>query len=241
MTARFALYLAPEPEEALWHFGSHWLGYDAEARVERPHPKIEGFSPGNLREATAHPRLYGLHVTIKAPFRLAAGARVEDFLSGVAQLAERHAPFGPIALLLEARPAGNDQVFLCLAPKEKTAALHALEADAVVALDHLRAPLSASEMARRKPESLPRRERQYLEKYGYPYVLDAFRPHFSLTGPVSPGSGLHEILARTLAETPALTHWTCRSLVVFEQPEAGARFHVRQRIALAGPVGDIPS
>jgi hypothetical protein len=240
MTARFALYLTPEPEEALWQFGSDWLGYDAEARAERPHPAIEGLTPGFLREATAHPRLYGLHVTVKAPFRLAAGARAEDVLSEVARLAARHAPFGPMALALEARPAGDDHVFLCLAPKTETVALHALEADAVVALDRFRAPLSASETARRNPDSLPRRERQYLEKFGYPYVLDAFRPHFSLTGPVSPGLNLHEILARKLAETPALTQWTCRSLAVFEQPEAGARFHVRQRIALAGPARESP-
>lgn len=241
MTARFALYLAPEPEEALWQFGSHWLGYDAESRVERPHPAIEGLQPNSLHEATAHPRLYGLHVTIKAPFRLASGASVEDLLLGVTQLAARHAPFGPVTLSLKARPAGNDQVFLCLAPQGKTTALHALEADAVVALDRFRAPLSASEMARRNPESLQGRERQYLDQYGYPYVLDAFRPHFSLTGPISPGSGLREILARKLAETPALTHWTCRSLVIFEQPEAGARFVIRERIALAGPVGESPA
>jgi hypothetical protein len=232
MTARFALYLTPEPDELLWQFGSSWLGYDAETRTERSHPNIEGISDQSLHEATAHPRLYGLHVTIKAPFRLAPHATTEGLVSAVAELAARHAPFGPITLALEARPAGDDQVFLCMAPATKVLALHELEADAVIALDRFRAPLSASELARRRPELLAQRERRYLEKFGYPHVLEAFNPHISLTGPIPRGSPLFDVLSLRLAEGPALTQLTCLSLALFEQPEPGARFHVRQRFAM---------
>lgn len=232
MSARFAVYLAPEPEEALWHFGSSWLGYDAESRADLAHPDNARIASDILREATAHPRLYGLHVTLKAPFRLAPDVNADHIVPAVAELAERHRRFGPIALSLEARPAGEGRVFLCLAPSARSEALHALEADAVVALDRFRAPLSPSELARRNPGALPQKERRYLQTYGYPYVLEVFRPHISLTGPIAPDSPVHEALSRQLTEKPALAQLNCISIALFEQPEPGARFHIRQRFPL---------
>jgi hypothetical protein len=231
MSARFALYLAPEPEEPLWQFGSSWLGYDAETRADLAHPAIADIADSIIREATAHPRLYGLHVTLKAPFRLAADASAENVAEAIAELSQRHMRFGPVALSLEARPAGENHVFLCLAPPETAEALHALEADAVVALDRYRAPLSASELARRNPGALSQRERRYLEKYGYPYILGAFRPHISLTGPIPLNSPMRDALSRKLAENPALMQLNCLSIALFEQPEPGARFHIRERFA----------
>ncbi len=102
----------------------------------------------------------------------------------------------------------------------------------MVTLDSFRAPLTAGEFARRRPERLGRKERGYLESYGYPYVLDCFSPHLSLTGPVAPGAALRDALAQRLANEPALLALACRSLLLFEQPEPGARFHIRQRYLL---------
>lgn len=229
---RFAIYLAPEPEEPLWQFGSSWLGYDARSGADVAHPVLTGIRPEAIREATAHPRLYGLHVTLKAPFRLREGATPEDLEAAVEDLAQRHDPMGSIALALEARKAGEDQVFLCLAPVEAQPALHRLEADAVVSLDPFRAPLTPGEIARRKPERLGRKERGYLETYGYPHVLDCFRPHLSLTGPIAPVGQVHGALAGRLAAEPGLLQLACRSVLIFEQSEPGARFHVRQGFPL---------
>lgn len=229
---RFAIYLAPEPHEALWQFGSQWLGYDAETRADLKHPGLPGLSAEAIREATAHPRLYGLHITLKAPFRLAEGATVEDLEWAVGELARRHAPFGPFQLAFEARKAGEDQVFLCLAPADPVPPLLGLEADAVVNLDRFRAPLTPAEIARRKPERLGRKERGYLDAYGYPHVLDLFRPHISLTGPVVAESPVHTALAGYFGQNEALMSLACHSVLLFEQPEPGARFHIRQRIPL---------
>jgi len=229
---RYAIYLAPEPHEALWQFGSAWLGYDAETRADLRQPGLADVAPEALREATAHPRLYGLHITLKAPFRLVDGFSVTELEHVVEDLARRHDPFGPFQLVLEARKAGENEIFLCLAPAEQQLALHRLEADAVVALDFFRAPLTPAEMARRKPDRLGRRERGYLESYGYPHVLDAFRPHISLTGPISPDAPLRDALAERLAAEPELLRLSIHSMLLFEQPEPGARFHIRQRYRL---------
>lgn len=232
MTARFALYLAPEADEPLWRFGSAWLGYDARTGADLKHVALPGVSTETIREVTAHPRLYGLHITLKAPFRLTEGVSVQDLERAVEDLARRHDPFGPFVLELEARKAGEDRFFLCLAPADRQQALHHLEADAVVALDSLRAPLTSAEIARRKPDCLSPKERGYLKNYGYPHVLDSFRPHISLTGPIPEDTALQTALAERLNNDPALMVLACRSLLLFEQPEPGARFQVRQRHSL---------
>ncbi|CAN1505227.1 Phn_opern_protn, putative phosphonate metabolism protein [Rhabdaerophilaceae bacterium] len=233
MSRRFAVYLAPEPQSHLWAFGSQWLGYDAANGLDVDQPEVAPIDKDALREATAEPRLYGFHLTLKAPFRLADGASVEMLEDTVQQLSNRHAGFGPFSLVLEARAAGPDRVFYCLVPEVRQDLLHALEADAVVAIDHLRAPLTSAEIARRRPERLNARDRGYLDRYGYPHVLEAFRPHFSLTGAIDPASALGDALRARLAPEPQLLRFVCSEVVLFEQPEAGARFVIRQRFKLS--------
>jgi hypothetical protein len=229
---RFAIYLAPEPHDALWKFGSSWLGYDAGTGTDVSHPKLHGVSMETLREATAHPRLYGLHITLKAPFRLASGYCVPDLEGAVEALATRHDPLGPVPLRLEARDIDDDHVFLCLAPSDMEPALHRLEADTVVTLDRFRAPLTPADIARRKPDRLSAQKRDYLEVYGYPHVLDCFRPHLSLTGPIRPESPLRAALAERLSAELGLMSLTCNSILLVEQPEPAARFRIRQRYRL---------
>ena len=52
------------------------------------------------------------------------------------------------------------------------------------ALDALRAPLTDAERGRRNAGRLTPRQRYYLDAWGYPYVIDEFRPHFTLTNPI---------------------------------------------------------
>jgi hypothetical protein len=229
---RFAIYLAPEPQEKLWSFGSSWIGYDAQTRASLKHPALPGITPEAIHEATEHPRLYGLHVTVKAPFRLMDGVCVSELEDAAEELACRHHPIGPFSLVLEERKVGEANLFLCLAPAEKQPALHRLEADAVVTLDPFRAPLTLAEVSRRRPDRLGRTELGYLQSYGYPYVLDAFQPHISLTGPIAPDSPLRTGLAQRLNSEADLMQFAARSLLIFEQPEPGARFYIRQRYRL---------
>ena len=229
---RFAIYLAPEPQEKLWSFGSSWIGYDAQTRASITHPALPGITPKAIHEATEHPRLYGLHLTIKAPFRLIDGLCVSELEHAVEELACRHDPIGPFSLVLEQRKAAEAKLFLCLAPAERQPALHRLEADAVVTLDPFRAPLTLAEVAKRRPDRLDRKELGYLHSYGYPYVLDVYQPHISLTGPIAPDSPLQAALGQQLNAEPELMQFAARSLLIFEQPEPGAPFHVRQRYSL---------
>jgi hypothetical protein len=49
-------------------------------------------------------------------------------------------------------------------------------------LDPLRAPLTDAEIARRRPERLTPRQRELLDQFGYPYVMEEFRFHLTLSG-----------------------------------------------------------
>ena len=68
---RYAIYYLPEPGP-LAAFGAAWLGWDAASGQDMAHPRIDGL-PLPVEHITDTPRKYGLHATIKPPFRLAPG------------------------------------------------------------------------------------------------------------------------------------------------------------------------
>ena len=68
--ARYAIYLAPAQESALWRFGSEVIGRDAASGAELSSFALDGFDAETWRGMTVEPRRYGFHATIKAPFRL---------------------------------------------------------------------------------------------------------------------------------------------------------------------------
>jgi hypothetical protein len=72
--------------------------------------------------------------------------------------------------------------FIAVIPGQPSAELRRLAADCVTAFDPFRAPLSAEDRARRNPQRLTPRQVEYLDRWGYPYVMEEFRFHMTLTG-----------------------------------------------------------
>ena len=181
---------------------------------------------------TVAARRYGYHATLKAPFRLRDGLTLEgDLVPAVAALA---ADSGPVVVPAVA-PASMGG-FWALTPHAPAPALHAL-ADAVVTrLEPLRAELSADERARRRPERLAPRRRELLDRYGYPYVLDEFRFHLTLTDELAGAE--HEAAGSELAAAfaPLLpADLPLSALLVFVEPEPGADFAVHSIHPLKEP------
>ncbi len=75
MTARYAVYFAPDPASPLTRFGASWLGYDVASGAPVAQPAVAGIAAERLRAITAEPRRYGFHATLKPPFALAEGKR----------------------------------------------------------------------------------------------------------------------------------------------------------------------
>jgi putative phosphonate metabolism protein len=179
MTSRYAIYFAPAKATPWWNLGAHWLGRDEFNNTAVALTEFLHISAEKRLAITSEPRRYGFHATLKAPFRLGTKKTLQELLDRASTLAAKLAPLalGP----LQAQSLGN---FVAVTPRHRSAELQALAADCVVALDDMRAPLTPEDLARRRVEKLDAREMELLNCYGYPYVLERFRFHFSLTGPV---------------------------------------------------------
>lgn len=171
---RYAIYVMPDGPLA--DFGAAWLGWDALAGRAVDHPAVDAL-PRPLAEITASPRKYGLHATIKPPFRLAEGTTLAALMADLAALCDRLDPVTLDGLTL-ARLGG----FMALVPEGETTVLNTFAAEVVTALDRHRAPLTEADLARRRTASLTPAQDAHLTRWGYPYLLDQFRFHITLTG-----------------------------------------------------------
>ena len=174
--SRYAVYFLPEGDLA--KFGASWLGWDVDQGTTVAQPDA-GPLGATLEKITAKPRKYGFHATIKPPFRLAGDVTQADLEKAVADFANSFAPVHLQSLALS--QIGR---FHALCPTGDVTALNAMAAACVTELDDLRAPLSDDELARRRTHRLSEAQDALLEKWGYPYVLDEFRFHMTLTGSV---------------------------------------------------------
>ncbi|MBR0681644.1 DUF1045 domain-containing protein [Roseomonas eburnea] len=222
---RLALYWAPEEDDPLHARGSAWLGRDAATGQALPQPPLPGI---DIAEATADPRGYGLHATLKPPFRLANGYGAAR--GAVAALAARLAPFDMPPLAVH-----DLDGFLALRETEPCPPLHALADACVEAIDAHRAPPSEDEIARRRPERLSEAQRDHLMRWGYPYVFGEWRFHVTLTRRLKPEEKAAILPAVTahLGETPGVPRRVA-AISIFVQPEPGAPFTIAERLPLRG-------
>ena len=221
---RYALYFAPAAR-GLHRAAASWLGWDAEAGCAVAQPEVEG-----IAAATATPRKYGFHATLKAPFRLAAGHGPDDLAEALAHAARQIAPVDLPGLGV-ARLGGR---FLALRPEGNEAGLEALCAEVVTRFEPFRAPLTDDELARRRPENLSPRQRDLLVAFGYPYVFEEFRFHLTLSGDL-PAAELARLepLARDWFAAHLHRPFAVDQLCLFGEDGAG-RFHLLSRHTLSG-------
>ena len=220
MTARTAIYYAPDESDALWAAGCDWLGRDPASGRRITHPERD--------ELTAEPRLYGFHATLKPPMRLNHGwfALLED----AAAMAEHIAPFELPPL--QVTDLGG---FLALQEQAPCPALHALADACVTELDAHRVPPDAAEIARRTRPSFTPEQHAMLRDWGYPHVLGTWRFHMTLTRRLVPDE--HATI-RPQAEAffaPALAmKRVVTTICLFTQPGPGEPFMLAERVPLRG-------
>lgn len=173
---RYAIYYSPEAESDLWRFGSRWLGRDTATGDDLKRLKIDGVDAKRIEEITAQPRGYGFHATLKPPFRLAKGhdlAMLDEALEAFAAAREKFS-IGHLEL------AELDS-FIALRPTKASKKLDKLAEDCVKDFDHFRAAPTQKELDKRLKADLTDGQKKRLEKWGYPYVLDEYRFHMTLT------------------------------------------------------------
>lgn len=230
--ARYALYFAPREHNPWWPLLSRWLGYDARTGQAVPQVAVAGLGAADLHAVTGHPRQYGAHATLKAPFRLAARATEQALLQAVDVHAQSQTAFVLPPLRVEALDR-----FIALVPARPDVRINRIADACTRQFDHFRAPPTEAETARRLREPLDTRALALLEKWGYPHVLERYRFHISLTGTLNgdPRRTAAEILpaARRVFAPLAGVMLSFDAISVFRQDSADAPFTLIHRAALA--------
>jgi len=228
---RYALYYAPRPGDGLATTASQWLGRNPETGQTRAVRPVQGFHPERLAEIVAEPCLYGFHGTLKAPMALADELSESEFVEAVGRFAAGQRAFAVPAVEL-AELSG----FLALVPATRCPELQDLADRCVVEFDEFRRPADEPELARRRAAGLTPRQDVLLSRWGYPYVLDEWRFHLTLTG------RLHDERERAAVATALQQRFAgvleqplpVNDLCIFRQPAPGRPFNVLARFRLGG-------
>lgn len=233
MHARYAIYYTPARESALGRFGIAWLGWDHYLGQPVPPIRTTRLSREQYAEVTASPRRYGFHATLKAPFRLAAGRTESELGNALADFARSQLAVTIPGLFL-ARIGG----FVALVPAQVPAGLADLANAAVTSFDRFRSALDPAELARRRAAGLTNRQNALLDAWGYPYVLEEWRFHITLTDTVQ--DGIRDTVLEEL--TPRVAAFASQPLridavALFRQPDRETPFTVSRVFPLQGPTG----
>jgi putative phosphonate metabolism protein len=220
--SRFAIYYVP-PAGALTEFGASWLGWDVIAGCDARQPDVPG-----LNDITMTPRKYGFHGTLKPPFRLTDGRAFDDLHRATADMAGRVAP--GVSDGLDLTVMGR---FLALTPRGDTAGLRAVAEACVRDLDGFRAAPTDAELARRRKSNLTARQDALLVQWGYPYVMEEFRFHITLSGglPKEVVAAWTRTVADHLPDLP--TPFVIDQIALCGERDDG-RFELIHRYTLAG-------
>jgi putative phosphonate metabolism protein len=232
---RYAIYYVPPTGSGLDRFGAHLLGYDAFNGEDIVFPDDILKQAPDWHDLTSDPRKYGFHATLKAPMSLADGKTEADLLAACAAFAATPRPIPVI------RPVvGSISGFIAVVPAEPPPELIRLAADCVSEFDSFRAPLSEADRARRNPSQLTPVHREQLDRWGYPYVMDDFRFHMTLTGRL--GAERREPLLKMLADRFAalqLSALPIDRIAVFRQENAASRFRIVDHWRLQPAMSDL--
>lgn len=230
MPERYAIYYAPPVTSPLWALATDWLGRDSLTGAT-PELNIAGLSFATRFAMTHAARRYGFHATIKAPMALDGKLEPKDLDRALKAWSAANVPVGIGRLVL--KPIGG---FLALVPAEQTAGLTEFAGRVVADFDGFRAPLAPEDRARRIHHGhLNEHETALLDAYGYPYVMDAFLFHMTLTDKLDDADrAVAEAAAATWFGTALAEELLLDRLVLFQEAEPGAPFRRLRDYPLTG-------
>jgi len=191
-------------------------------------PIVPGVDAALVSEATARPRRYGFHATLKPPFELGAGETEEALFAALTDFACNRK-----TILLPPLEIGNLRGFLALRTSQPCADLNKLADDCVSQFDCFRRQPTRQELKRRG-QGLDARQAVLLQRWGYPHVMDQWRFHITLTGSVD-GLQAEAIKAFLVDWFDAALRKPIRvgELCLFIEQKAGSEFQLRERFPLA--------
>ena len=225
---RYAIYFAPDMDDPLWRFGSQCIGYDAQTGADTAVPQAGAIPPQDWLAWTQEPRRYGFHATLKAPFHLVDGASEGKLIDSMAQFASARTGFWLPDI--DVRAISQFVAITPLTPKDE---LQDLARDCVTAFDRFRAPPDEADRARRLSSPLSARQLELLEAWGYPYVMEQFRFHMTLTSSLPDAERAMVVaeLSRRFRDEVGRTDLLIGGFALFRQDTRQSRFRIMKRFA----------
>lgn len=205
---RYAIYFSPRHQTPLARLAVTW------------------FNLPEVQSVTESPRHYGFHATLKPPMALPPGCRAEDLRAELREFAGREPRLAVPALQVSL--LGN---FIALTLAQAHPELDTLAARCVEHFEPFRQPESLAQVASRRRASLTPRQFELLDRWGYPYVLDEWRFHMTLTSSLADPTLRAPILKKLESHfAPALEQpvWI-EDLCLFAQPDRHSPFALTER------------
>ncbi len=234
MQDRYAIYYAPETGSELDLFGKLWLGRNTESDIRFEQPQVRGFDKHELLSMTSSPRHYGFHGTLVPPFRLSANTSKDFLFEHARQLATRLSSFDIHGLML--KKIGR---FIALVPTHQEE-IAKLASTCVRSFHPLRKQPSLLELERRRSKGLTPRQDQLLVRWGYPYVMEEFRFHMTLSNAIPNSDKLQKLVdgLTSLCAPFSNANHPVRELCIFHQQDENSPFQLIDRIPFQRETGE---
>jgi hypothetical protein len=165
---------------------------------------------------------------LKAPFHLVDGASEGKLIDSMAQFASARTGFWLPDI--DVRAISQFVAITPLTPKDE---LQDLARDCVTAFDRFRAPPDEADLARRLSSPLSARQLELLEAWGYPYVMEQFRFHMTLTSSLPDAERAMVVaeLSRRFRDEVGRTDLLIGGFALFRQDTRQSRFRIMKRFA----------
>ena len=217
--SRYAIYYIPDLP--LFQIGSDWLGWNSLTGQET-------LPSADHHRITDRPRKYGFHATVKPPFSLASNSTQSDLQDAFQTFCAT--VFPATGGTLKIRRLGR---FLAMIPDVQSTDVTELAASTVSHFDKFRASLSDNDIQKRRRRRLTPLQDELMLRWGYPYVMQEFKFHMTLTGPLSH----HEIdsieqRANTRFQEFIGQSLNIASLALLGEDRDSGRFHVIEKLSL---------
>ena len=217
--SRYAIYYIPDLP--LFQIGSDWLGWNSitgqETTLSADHRRI-----------TDRPRKYGFHATVKPPFSLASNSTQGDLQDAFQTFCATVSP--ATGGTLKISRLGR---FLAMTQDVQSNEVTELAASTVSHFDKFRAPLSDQDIAKRRQRRLTPQQDALMLRWGYPYVMQEFKFHMTLTGPLAPNEiDAIEHDANTRFQEFIGQPLKIASLALLGEDSDSGRFHVVDKLSL---------
>lgn len=235
---RYAICFTPPASDPLSVAAASWLGRSVYSGEPVELPAVAGLSVSEIAFHTAVPRRFGFHAMVMAPFRLAECMDEAQLLNSLMHFSGAETP-----LEIERMEVARVSQCLGLIPQASSVAIQLLAARVVQAFDRFRAPLGEDEIERSDPDRLTAPQFANLHRWGDPFVMDEYRFHMKLTGPLdAAGERRFDATLRALFEPHLAAPLIIDSLALFTEPDEGAPMRVHSQHPLgkvsARPRGD---